>query len=187
MIDKVNDLGQRVATIFNAAGLISPGTGGGGNGQRQTLELPVNQTISSTTEAVVGSNASNTPLQWAVVPGKYLLTAEITYIPSLTVADSACLRLAGTFSVGNIRCNFRQYNGEGVVQVNKGHVLNLGVDMQSSSMTAAAYCVFEFRAAINCNTSGVLQITARILTSNADTYVIQAYSFATLESVGQTS
>src|SRR5260370_5750810 len=86
----IYDLAQRGPTIFNAAGLINPGTGGGGNGQRQTLIPTAVQTINSTSQIAVGANS--VPLSWPLVAGKYYLYAEITYVPDFSAA-TANLRL----------------------------------------------------------------------------------------------
>src|SRR5260370_12164206 len=82
----IYDLGQRVPTIFNAAGLINPGTGGGGNGQRQMLIPTAVQTINSTSQIAVGANS--VPLSCPVVAGKYYLYAEITYVPDFSAATA---------------------------------------------------------------------------------------------------
>jgi len=185
--DKSYATEQRLNALVSALGPVNPSSGGGGNGQRQSLFTTANQTINSTSEVVVGTGS--VPLTWNVVTGKYLLYAEITYIPNVNV-DSACLRLsaqASGMTLANLRCNFKNYTAEGVVQVNKNHVTALGTDMQSSTMVSGNVCSFEFWASMNVSNAGTLSVTARILTNNADTYAIQSYSFGTLESVGQTT
>ena len=178
--DKTYSNEQRLNQLRNNMG---PAPAGTGNGQRQTLDVTANQTILSTTPAVVGANS--VPLSWAVVAGKWYLYAEITYVPALS-AGNASLRLTlGGGAATNLRASFWMY-APGVGAQLYGQVTAMDTDMQSSTMTAGTTSLFVVSATMNLGGAATLSLTARTSVA-ADTYVIQSYSFGTLESVGQTS
>jgi len=163
---------------------LGPAPAGGGNGQRQTIRITATQTISSTSQVHVGANS--VPLSWTITnTGLYLLEGNITYIPN-AAAGSAILRVAGV-TASNVRIKCKNYPGTGVQSANVLDVTTINGDITSSTMGAGSpVCEFQLAAVLSLSGIGTLSVDARC-SIGTDTFDIQSYSWATLESVGQTS
>lgn len=171
--------------LNNLWGHLGPVPAGTGNGQRRTVRTTALQTINSTSQVTVGSNGGNTPLQWVTVTtGQYLLSAEINIIPDFS-AGVASFRLHG-LTLGNMRAISRFWANTGVGQAAIGVTTAMDTDMSSSTMVAGNTFTFELECFLNVATTGTLSIDART-SVNTDTYSIRDYSWATLESVLQTT
>lgn len=149
---------------------------------RQTKHITADQTINSTSPAIVGANS--TPLSFAMAAGiSYRFHAVIYWTQGATQAQQA-FRLIGTggLTLGNMRVKVQQIalstSGQTVFTDTLATLNTDNAVVGASGYGAGGDIQVTFDGVITPAVGGTLNLEARCVTSNADTYTIRAWSFA---------
>lgn len=189
--DKSYSAELRLNQLWNHLG---PVAAGGGNGQRLTRVITANQTISSTADTVIGANS--VPMSWTVVPGLYLIMGMINWGQNVAaVAQNMGFGGVGggaaTISNGRVANSWTvatQFAQAGVNYREMNSSTGFGTAAGASPAYTVAISPVEwfFHGTLLIGGGGTLSVLGAEGTA-ADTWTIGAYSYATLESVGQTT
>jgi hypothetical protein len=176
--DKSYATEARVNSIFNAAGLVNPGAGGGGNGQRVTVFSMSDQLINNTADGVV------TSLSVTVIPGAYRFAGKIFWTqPVGSSGITQALGFTGP-AISHARIATEHYLN--------GSVPSNGTDIVSSlpgGRTTPGFAngtiYFDFDGIAVFTAGGTLSVVAHC--NGANVFTVNSFSFMDVESVGQTS
>ena len=175
----------RLGSLWNHMGPIL----GGGNGQRQTIRLALDQTISSTTPAIVGSSAGNVPFSFPVaftggsgdIQARALLTCQ-----QGTVASNQLFRFNGPVA-SHARSTWKSYPFAAAPNIGTGQITDISAStFGSGSYGNGTVFVIECDLIATFTSTGTLSLVAAEGT-NLDTFVVSSYSWITFETVGQTT
>jgi hypothetical protein len=184
--DKSYTSEQRLNALWNHLG---PAPAGSGNGQRITRVITANQTISSTSDTVIGANS--VPMSWTVVPGLYLIQGMVNWVQNVATVAQGMGFGGVTISNGRVANSWTVATQQAQGGVNYRE-LNSGTGFGTAAGQSPAYTVaigsveWFFHGSLLVGSTGTLSVLGAEGT-NGDTWTIGAYSYATLESVGQTS
>lgn len=150
--------------------------------QRQSLHITADQTINSTSPAIIGANSTSLSFPMAA-NRSYRFRAVIYWTQGATQAQQA-FRLIGTggLALGNMRVSVIQTQQSTAGATVFGDVLaTLNADnavVGASGFGAGANITTIFDGVITPAVAGTLNLEARCVTSSADTYTIRSWSFA---------